>query len=104
MGAGFLSLRVKIPAFWLGGRRNPQKVSIRKMQRDTVTQTALYTALGRTCSCGLPLRKGILPLSMLALLVILGPIFNKILFKLEALYKLKMAKYSGLLWETRSAG
>jgi hypothetical protein len=34
MGAGFLSFRVKIPAFCLGGRRNPQKVLIRKMQKD----------------------------------------------------------------------
>jgi hypothetical protein len=63
-GAGFLSLRVKIPAFWLRGR---------EMQKDIVTQWALYTALGRTCSCGLPLREGILSLSMLALLAILGP-------------------------------
>jgi hypothetical protein len=61
MGAGFLSLGVKIPAFWLGGRRNPQKVSIRNTQKDIVTQWALYTALGRTCSCGLPLRVTILP-------------------------------------------
>jgi hypothetical protein len=33
MGAKFLSLRVKIPAFSLGGRRNPQKASIKKYKR-----------------------------------------------------------------------
>jgi hypothetical protein len=27
MGAEFLSLRVKIPAFWLGERRNPQSLN-----------------------------------------------------------------------------
>jgi hypothetical protein len=33
MGAGFLSLRVEIPAFWLGGRRNPQEGVIKICKR-----------------------------------------------------------------------
>jgi hypothetical protein len=37
MGAEFLSLRVKIPAFWLGRRRNPQSLD-KKMQKDIVIQ------------------------------------------------------------------
>jgi hypothetical protein len=60
-GRRFLSLRVKIPAFWLGGRRNPLKGSIRRMQKDIVTQWALYIALGRICSCGFPLGKEFFP-------------------------------------------
>jgi hypothetical protein len=59
-GAKFLSLTVKIPDFWLRGRRNPQKALIRKMQTDiSNTVDTMYTVLGRTCSCGLPLREGI---------------------------------------------
>jgi hypothetical protein len=73
MGAGFLSLRVKIPAFWLGGRTNPQKASITNCKKTIVTQWALYTTLGRTHSCGLPFREEILPLTVLALLAVLGP-------------------------------
>jgi hypothetical protein len=39
MGSGFLSLRVKISAFWLGGRRNPLKASIRKMQKHDKSES-----------------------------------------------------------------
>jgi hypothetical protein len=35
MGARFLSLRVKIAAFWLGKTNDPQKVSIKKKYKRT---------------------------------------------------------------------
>jgi hypothetical protein len=70
VGAGFLSLRAEIPALWLRGRRNPQECFIKKKKN---AKGHSDTTLGKTCSCGLPLREGILPLSVLALLAVLGP-------------------------------
>jgi hypothetical protein len=72
MGVGFLSLRVKNSRLLVRRKEKYSKSLNKKIQKDIVTQWALFTELGRTCSCGLHLREGILPLSVLALLDVLG--------------------------------
>jgi hypothetical protein len=43
MGAGFLSLRVEIPAFWLERRRNPQEGSTKNAKGHSNMVGAIYS-------------------------------------------------------------